>query len=303
LASLPKGGGAKSKAEAKLWQQDLLKNYIQAMGDEMKTFKMYNLALIALIGVMITGCAPMAITGSADVNKTAFGAKKKFAVVSINSTKTFQGEQSISQQFTSNDKIAGTNTQPILDKLSPKIINSLGKSKHFTLVPERTVLASKAYKNLMEDDKSFKIMFIPVEMNAANNYKYLDFSDEKKFAKLAKDLGVDGVIDIRMNFSIVSSGWHVAGFGKKSYSSTVGITAIAYNKDGTIIWKDSTMKEAEPGDTRAIILIDPNAFNDTNFEKFHPSAVEIGSKAVDVLLARFDDTISGKGTSMFQSFK
>jgi len=269
----------------------------------MRILNISRMALIIIIGLMVSGCATIAITGSADVDKKAFGAKKKFAVVSINSTKTFQGEQSISQQFTSNDKIPGVDTQPIINKLSPKIINALGKSRHFNLMPEETVWASKAYKNLQEDEKTFKILFIPVTMNVANNYKYLDFSDEKKFAKLAKDLGVDGVIDIRMDFRIVTSGWHVAGFGKKSYSSTVSIAAVAYNREGQIIWKDTTMKEAEPGDTKAIILIDPTAFNDTNFEKFHPSAVEIGSKAVDVLLARLDDTLAGKETSMFQSVK
>jgi len=269
----------------------------------MKTIKIHKLGLLALFGVMVTGCAPIAVTGSADVNQKAFGAKKKFAVVSIASMKTLQGEQSISQQLTSNDKIAGLNAQPILDKLSPKIINSLGKSRHFSLLPEGKVLTSNAYKKLAEDDKSVKVLFMSVDMIAANNYKYITISDEKKYAKLARDLGVDGVIGIQMNFSIASSAWHVAGIGNKSYSSTVGISAVAYNKDGDIIWKDSTVKEAEPGDSKAIILIDPNAFSDTNFEKFHPSAVEIGGKAVDVLLARFDDTMSGKGTSMFQSFK
>lgn len=269
----------------------------------MKTFSMNGLALIGFIGLMVSGCAPMAITGSADVDKKSFGAKKKFAVVSIASLKTFQGEQSISQQFTDNDKIKGTNTQPIINKLSPKILGALGKSRHFTLVPEDSVLANKAYKNLVEDEKNMKVLFFNVAMNSANNYKFVNYSDEKKYAKLAKDLGVDGVIGLSMSFSIASSGWHVAGLGKKSYSSTASISAIAYNRNGEVIWKDSTIKEAEPGDSKAIILIDPNAFFDTNFEKFHPSAVEIGGKAVDVLLARFDDTMAGKQTSSFQSFK
>lgn len=269
----------------------------------MQTFKMYSLALIGVIGLMVAGCAPMALTGSADVDKKSFGTKKRFAVVSIASSKTFQGEQSIAQQFTDNDKIRGTNTQPIINKLSPKIMSALGKSRHFTLLPEDAVFNSKAYKNLVEDEKNMKVMFFNVAMNSANNYKYVTLSDEKKYAKLAKDMGVDGVIGFVMTFSIASSGWNVAGFGKKSYSSTASISAIAYNKNGEIIWKDSTLKEAEPGDTRAIILIDPNSFNDTNFEKFHPSAAEIGGKAVDVLLARFEDTMAGKNTSMFQSLK
>jgi hypothetical protein len=41
----------------------------------------------------------------------------------------------------------------------------------------------------------------------------------------------------------------------------------------------------------------------TNFEKLHPSAIEIGGKAVDVLLARFDDTMAGKSVSSMQSMK
>lgn len=266
---------------------------------------MYNLILIVLFGAMISGCAPMAITGSADVNQKAFGAKKRFAVVSIASLKTFQGEQGLSQTFTSNDKIPGTNTQPLINKLNQKIIRSLDNSKYFTLLPENSVLTSKAYKNFTEDERIAKVMFFSMPINVANNYKYI--SDEKKYAKLAKDLGVDGVIGITMNFSIASGGGKVylgpLSLGKKSYSATAGISAVAYNKNGEVIWKDSTMKEAEPGDTKAIIIFDTSSITDTNFEKLHPSAIEIGGKAVDVLLARFDDTMAGNKTSMFQSMK
>ena len=51
----------------------------------------YKLAWTSILVVIVSGCAPMAITGSADVNKQAFGPKKKFAVVSIASMKNFQG--------------------------------------------------------------------------------------------------------------------------------------------------------------------------------------------------------------------
>ena len=271
----------------------------------MRTFRIYSLTLTVIIGLLVSGCAPMAITGSADVNKQAFGAKKKFAVVSIASMKTFRGEQGFTQMFKNNDDIPGMNTQPIINKLDPKIISSLGHSKYFTLMPENAVLTSKAYKNLAEDEKVMKVLFMSEPMNPANNYKYI--SDEKKYAKLAKDLGVDGVIGITMNFSISEGGGKFylgpLSVGKKSYSATAAITAIAYNKNGEIIWKDSTIKEAEPGDTKAIVLIDTSGITDTNFEKLHPSAIEIGGKAVDVLLARFDDTMAGKEVSSIQSFK
>lgn len=247
----------------------------------------------------------MSITGAADVDKKSFGAKKKFAVVSIASLKTFQGEQGLAQTFTDNDKIPGVNTQPIINKLRPKIIGSLGKTKHFTLLSEDAVLASKAYKSLAEDERIMKILFLTEPINVANNYKYV--TDEQKYAKLAKDLGVDGVIGITMNFSITEGGGKVSvmgiSLGKKSYSATASITAMAYNKKGEVIWKDSTLKEAEPDDAKAIILIDTSNITDTNFEKLHPSAIEIGGKAVDVLLARLDDTIAGREVSSIQSAK
>jgi hypothetical protein len=283
----------------------LLTNNIQAQGEEMKTFKMYNLAYIALFGVMVSGCAPMAITGSADVNKTAFGSKKRFAVVSIASVKTFHGEQGLGQMFTNNDDIPGMNTQPLINKMNPKIISALNSSIYFKLLPENKVLTSKAYKNFEEDERLMKVLFMSETMNVANKYKYI--SDEKKYAKLANDLGVDGVIGVTMNFSIAPSkaSLNVMGLslGKKSYSAMTSISAIAYNKNGEVIWKDSTVKEAEPGDTKAIILIDTSDMTGTNFENLHPSAVEIGGKAVDVLLARFDDTMAGNKTSTFQSIK
>lgn len=271
----------------------------------MQTIKINRLALIGAIGLMVSGCAPMVITGAADVDKKAFGAKKKFAVVSIASLKTFQGEQGLTQMFKSNDDIPGTNTQPLINKLNPKIIGALGKSRHFALLPEDTLLTSKAYKNLKEDERIMKILFMSEPINVAKNYKYI--SDEQKYAKLAKDLGVDGVIGITMNFSISSGKNSVSvmglSLGKKSYSAMASISAIAYNKNGEVIWKDSTLKEAEPGDSKAIILIDTSDMTSTDFEKFHPSAIEIGGKAVDVLLARFDDTMAGKKTSMMQSVK
>ncbi|HTN94816.1 MAG TPA: hypothetical protein VMJ33_09560 [Gallionella sp.] len=265
----------------------------------------YKLAWTSILVVIVSGCAPMAITGSADVNKQAFGPKKKFAVVSIASMKTFHGEQGLGQMFTKNDDIPGMNTQPIINKLDSKIIRSLDNDKHISLLPEKAVLTSKAYKRLAEDDRVMKVLFMNETMNVANNYKYV--SDEKKYAELARELGVDGVIGITVNFSIMSSKGTVSvmglSAGRKSYSASAAISAVAYNKDGEVIWKDSTIKEADPGDTKAIILLDTTDMTGTDFEKFHPSAVEIGGKAVDVLLARLDDTMAGKEVSSIQSFK
>jgi uncharacterized protein YceK len=266
---------------------------------------MIVLLLAVAGGLMMSGCAHRVITGSADVDKNAFGAKKKYAVVSIASLKTFQGEQGMGQMFKNNDDIPGVNTQPLINKLRPRIVSALNKSRHLSLVPEDSVLSSRAYKSLVEDEKVMKILFMSEPINVAKNYKYV--SDEKKYARLAKELGVDGVIGITMHFSVTSGGGKISimglSAGKKSYSATASITAVAYNKKGEVVWKDSTMKEADPDDAKAIILIDTTGVTDTHFEKLHPSAAEIGGKAVDVLIARLDDTIAGREVSSIQSVK
>jgi hypothetical protein len=236
----------------------------------------------------------MTITGSADVNKAAFGAKKRFAVVSIASMKDFYGEKGLTQMFKSTDEIPGADTQPLIDT-----------SGNFILVPERDVLSSEAYRKVPEDEKVMKVLFMTKDLNVARNYKYI--SDPQKYADLARQLDVDGVIGITTNFSLTAgkSFVNVAGLslGKKKYSVMAASTAIAYDRDGNVIWEDSTVKQAEPGDTKAIILLDFTDLTATNFEKLHPSALTIGAKSIEVLLARFDDTIAGNKVSGIQFMK
>jgi hypothetical protein len=136
----------------------------------------------------------------------------------------------------------------------------------------------------------------------AKGYKY--FSDPQKLARLARELNVDGVICVEMNFTVESmkSSVYLAmvTLGKKEYAASVAISVIAYDRDGNVLWKDSTMKQAEPGDKKAIVVLDVSDFSGTDFEKMHPSAVLIGGHAVNVILQRFQDTMEGKGTSVFQ---
>jgi len=270
----------------------------------MKLTRIFKFVLLLALSTSIVGCGTV-ITGSAKVDKTAFGAKKRYAVVTIAGLKYMQGEKGISQLFKKNENIEGANTQPLLDKLSAKILWSLDSSRNISIVPEDKVLKSSAYKKLEEDQRIMKVMFFKNEMNTAKNYKYI--SDPKKFAKLAKKLNVDGVIAINMSFNVTASkgGVNLMGIslGKKSYSAVVSANVMAYDKTGKVIWKDSTVKQAEEGDSKAIIVFDTTDISGTDFKKFHPSAKDMGEKAVKTLVARFDDTISGKQVSSVQSMK
>lgn len=153
---------------------------------------------IAVLVLLLSACAPMTITGGADVDKAAFGAQKRFAVVSIASMKDFYGEKGLTQMFKSTDEIPGANTQPLIDTLAPQIVRTLDKSGNFILVPEQDVLSSEAYRKVPEDEKVMKVLFMTKDLNVARNYKYI--SDPQKYADLARQLDVDGGIGITTNF-------------------------------------------------------------------------------------------------------
>lgn len=59
----------------------------------MQSFRTLSVVSTLFLAMIVAGCAPMVIAGSADVDKNAFGAKKRFAVVSIASYKTFRGNR------------------------------------------------------------------------------------------------------------------------------------------------------------------------------------------------------------------
>ncbi len=264
-----------------------------------------SIVLSLTICFTVSGCTQLPIAGAPDFDRRFFGSQEKLAVVSIASLRTIQVEKGMSQLFKSPDAIPGANTQPIIDRLRPKIIRALGSSKYFTLLPENTVLTSKAYRHLVEDEKVMTVLFISEGLNVANNYKYV--SDQQKYSKLARDLGVDGVIGITMEFSIAASknmaSIAESNLGKRNYSAMASILINAYNKDGETIWKDSIVAEAAPGDSRATILLDTSAMTSADFEKFLPSAAGIGESALDVLIARFDAMMAGKTVSSMQTIK
>lgn len=271
----------------------------------MKTTRIHTIMAVALMGWLLAGCAPMAVTGAPEVDKTAFGSKKRYAVVSIASAKTFHGERSLGDTFKDADQVPGANTQPLVNKLAPQILAKMGQSRQFTLVPESRVLGQRAYRAMAEDERTMKFMMFSSDMNVASGYKFL--TDPQKYARLAQDLGVDGVIGVFLNFSISSGGgrFSISGLslGKKSYSATATVSALAYNRKGEVVWKDSTIKMADPDDSRAIVIIDTSSFTGADFEKMHPSALDIGGKAIDVLLSRFDDTLAGRDVERMQSLK
>jgi hypothetical protein len=255
----------------------------------------------------------MAITGRADVDQQSFTKEKKYALVTISAAKKFSGEKGLFQMFKDNENIKGINTQPVVDELVPVIRRKLAQTGYFTSVPMKTIVNSPSYQLLAEDEKVRSAGIFSTELNVGDGYKYL--ADEQKLSRLARDLYVDGVICVNMAFSVVAMksalglaasnllGGLPLSVGEKEYASSVAMSLTAYDTAGNLIWEDSTVKQAEPGDEKAIVLMDLSDLTDTNFEKMHPSAVLIGSYATDILIERFQSTMEGKKTSIFQKTK
>ena len=262
-------------------------------------------AAMAALSVLLAGCAVPVITGAADVNKAAFEGKKRYAVVTIAAHKNFSGERAITDLFKNPDNVAGANTQPILDKLAPRVLHTMGRSSHFSLLPEQRVLAHRGYRAVDEDPRAVGFAFLTSDLNVAPGYRY--FSEPQKYARLAQDLGGDGVIAVQVHFSVsaASGGLNIRGFalGAKGYSASATATAMAYNQKGEVVWKDTTVKEADPGDMRAVVVLDTSLFTGADFVKMQPSALEIGTKAIEVLMARFDDTMAGRSVDRIQMTK
>jgi len=261
--------------------------------------------VFAVLAVSLAGCAASVYSGRTDVTKTAFGSGKRFAVVSIAGQKVFRGPKGFAQMFKSDKDIPGSNTQPMLDALSPRILKTMSDSRYISLMPARAVLHSRAYRQTQEDKRVRKVLFFSQDMNVAKGYKYI--TDPKKMARLASQLGVDGVIGVTVDFSLGAgkNSFSIAGlsFGKKSYYATASVIAVAYDRTGKPIWKDSTMKEADPGDSKSIVLIDTSDMTATNFEKMQPSAIKVADKALHVLMHRFSDTMAGRTVAAMQSVK
>lgn len=262
-------------------------------------------AAIAAATLFLAGCSTPVITGATDVDKAAFQGKKRYAVVTIASHKNFSGERAIFDVFKNPDNVAGANTQPILDKLGPRIVSTVGRNSHFSLMPESRVLAHRAYRAADEDPRTGGVSVFTYDINVAPGYRY--FSEPQKYARLAQDLGVDGVIAVQVHFAVSTAGGgaNIRGFalGAKAYSASATASAVAYNQKGEVVWKDTTVKEADAGDTRAVVVLDTSMFTGADFVKLQPSALEIGAKAVEVLMARFDDTMAGRPVDRIQGTK
>ncbi len=251
----------------------------------MKALRAFSVVGIIVTVVMVMGCA-IIISPGAKIDADSFGKTKKCAIVTIMGTKKLNAQKGFLQLFM---KVPEQNTQPILDKLRPEVIKAFRKSKYLKVKSEKRVLNSKAYRNLKADEPVQKILFMDIELNTAKGYKFI--SDPQKLARLAKDLNVDGVIVVGMNFSVSSGIAGGFGIGVKRFKVVTAVSAMAYDSKGNLVWKDAVHKSSELADSQLAVLADVRS---VDFHKLKPYAFKAGKEGLNVLVDRLDDGLEGK---------
>lgn len=240
---------------------------------------------IAVIMFLFAGCATT-ITPGAKIDTESFSKIKKIAIVTIAGTKEIKAKKGVFQSF---KDVPEQNTQPVIDKLRPEVINAFQKSKHLKVESEKRVLKAAAYRHLKADEPVQKVAVWTLDFNTAQGYKFI--RDPEKLSKLAKDLNVDAVVAVRMNFWVNSGVAGGFGIGVKRFKVVTGLYAVAYDKNGKEVWTDSVHESSELADSQFVFIAD---VRNVDFEKLKPHAFNSAKEALGVLVGRLDDGLDGK---------
>ncbi len=243
-------------------------------------------AILAALVFIVSGCMTV-ISPGIKIDPQSFGKKKKYAVVTIVGTKKLAAQKGLLQMFKGD--IPEQDTQSILNKLRPEVIKSFTRSKHLKIKPEKQVLGSNAYQKLKGEEPVQKVMFMKTELNTAKGYKFI--TDTETLTRLAVDLKVDGVIIVSMNFSVSSGVAGGAGVGVKRFKVLAGVSAVAYDREGKVVWKDAVHQSSGLADSQLAVVAD---VRNVDFKKLKPHAVKAAKEGLKVLIQRFDDSMEGK---------
>ncbi len=270
---------------------------MQALGFQHSFTKAYRVAtiynskislmvLISFLMLLSAGCASRSM-----IKPEAFGTQKTFAIVSIAGAERFNsGSKSTKEVFTGYDD--SNNTQPILDKMRVIVWKALKQSNHFKLANPQKVRSSKAYKELAADESVFRVGIFKTEMTTAKDYKYI--SNREKFAKLANELKVDGVIQVIVNLSTRDTKVYALGLGAKKTRVLAFSTLVAYDRTGNVIWQDMIQETSEDGVSKAMILVDTG---NMNYKKLLPLAEKVSQDGINKIVDNLDNKMgTGKKT-------
>ncbi len=251
--------------------------------------RQFLLVLMALIFSMaLSGCGAI-MGGGLKINKDQFGPSKKYALIYISSDKTIAYKESLLDKKDDPEREKAENTQPIIDKLMPKIRAKLAKTGYFRSLPMKTIVNSKSYKSMKEDSKIRDLGIYGTRVhNVAKGYKY--FREDEKEKRIARDLNVDGLITIHLQFEAgnlapTSSTAKVTFTSNRKYS-VVTASIYARDRDTNSVWRDFEVKI-----NQSVVITSTSG---KNLYALHPTSLKAAEEAIDVLIRRFQNAMEGK---------
>jgi hypothetical protein len=220
------------------------------------------------------------------VEKSAFGKTKRYAVVSVVgankiTTDSQSGGLMGGLKGISKDKDFSAESTPVLEAAPAVIEKELAKSKSFTLVPASQVMRHSAFSKA-EGDKARS--FMGMKLVAAPGYQY--FKSEKKLAKLAANMGVDGVIVVNASYSVGFTGVTVGGLvggGKQYGMGTIAVGAV--DRNGKTVWSQAKMGKGKGSGSIG---------GAADFKKMQPQFLEATKLATAELVGALDEKLGTK---------
>ncbi|TAM44187.1 MAG: hypothetical protein EPN55_11450 [Gammaproteobacteria bacterium] len=222
----------------------------------------------------------------------AFGKSKKFAVVSVFASPEISSGSGTGSGigFTVSGLIKAVSDESgyhndadkILADTSPQILKDIGSSRHYTLVPARTVLDHKAYRAAEAEDTGIPLGF-GKKWLVAPGYKFI--KSEDKLGKLARELNVDAVMVVTLHYSAGFTGAQVGGLvAGGTHSGKVMLTVYAVDRNGKVVWKDG----ADASSDNSIGGIGESV----NFTRLHPLLIEATRNATKKLMENVNSKVA-----------
>lgn len=248
---------------------------------------LFKIITVSVTALVFSGCALTMPKTTIDQN--AFGAKKKYALVSISGINSIQSNRpnavGIGGLIRSISKSSGmsSDSKSVLNDATPKFYDALVDAKGFDLVSEKKVVRNKVYKKIGSDEKKVFLSTIITPKS------YKVFSEKNDAKKLSKALGVDGIISVNATYTFSFSGLDLFGLvaiGK--HRANVLLSINGTDKNGNVVWQDFVKSTSDEGLWSSTASV-------ANFDKLHPLFIQVSQKAMQKAVRKLDAKLPTQG--------
>ena len=188
-------------------------------------------SLLALI-LSAAGCKPL----TPPYEPSAFGPDKVYALVTIVSDRDVEGGDTTTVRGALS---SGKYYFPARDALARSVAgieSALSGHKAWRLLPPEELRAKPAWQAIQGDP-------VPPGAIVAPGYKFFHLLDTDKLAKLARDLDVDGIIILKLDYRYTFTGTRVGRLAASGKTHPViRVDLRFHDRDGRLVYRAVTTK-------------------------------------------------------------